>query len=76
MVNGSRTESSEFIIPDIQASDSRPLWHKIINTAAASPEDIVDFEEGAIIDPQSRVIVAPMALIVLQSRHNQTQSIV
>ncbi len=69
MVNGSREEPVEFIVPDILGPGGSTMWHKIIDTAALSPADIVDFEDGAGVEPGSTVATANMGLIVLQARN-------
>ncbi len=69
MVNGNKEETVEFIVPHIQAPGDSPMWHKIIDTATMSPEDIVDFEDGAVVEPGSRVATPNMGLVVLQSKY-------
>lgn len=69
MVNGSREEPVEFIVPDIQEPGTSARWHKIIDTAEPSPDDIVDFENGAAVEPGSTVTAANMSLIVLQAKN-------
>jgi hypothetical protein len=69
MVNGNKEETVEFIVPHIQAPGDSPMWHKIIDTAAISPEDIVDFEDGVVVKPGSRVATPNMGLVVLQSKY-------
>jgi glycogen operon protein len=68
MVNGSRDEAVEFIVPYIQGPGTSASWHKIIDTAEPSPDDIVDFENGAAVEPGSTVTAANMGLIVLQAK--------
>ena len=69
MVNGNREVGVEFIVPNIHSPGGSTMWHKIIDTAEVSPEDMVDFEDGAVVEPGSRVATPNMGLVVLQSKY-------
>ncbi len=62
-INGS-LEPVPFEIPP---SPTRRRWRRVIDTALASPLDIVPEEEGPLVVDGSRYIVAPLALVVLIS---------
>ena len=51
----------------IPPSPTRRKWRRIIDTALASPLDIVTEEEGPHVSDGSRYIIAPRSLIVLVS---------
>ncbi len=68
MINGSREHSAEFTVPQIPHPGGNAVWRMIMDTAAQSPGDIVDFENSTAVEPASSVAVPFMGLIVLQSR--------
>ena len=68
MINGNTQDSATFTVPDIPMVDHQQVWHKIIDTAAASPADIVEYENGFPVEPGSGIDLANMGLIVLQKR--------
>ncbi|MEE4165701.1 MAG: hypothetical protein V2I35_06855, partial [Desulfocapsaceae bacterium] len=67
MINGSREHSAEFTVPQIPHPGGNEVWRMIMDTAAQSPGDIVDFENSTAVEPGSSVAVPFMGLIVLQS---------
>jgi glycogen operon protein len=63
-INGSQ-EPVPFRIP---TSPTRRKWRRVVDTALASPLDIVAEEEGPLVADGSRYIAAPLSLIVLISK--------
>jgi glycogen operon protein len=62
-INGSQ-EPVPFRIPQ---APTRRKWRRVVDTALASPLDIVEEKEGPLVADGSRYIVAPLSLIVLIS---------
>jgi len=65
MLNGHRLADASFTPP---LPGKNRIWRQLIDTAAASPLDIVPEDEGAILPRKSTVKVAPMAAVVLISK--------
>jgi isoamylase len=59
--------SGDSITFSIPASPQRKRWHRVIDTALASPLDIVGLNEGPEVAVGSRYNVAPFSLVVLIS---------
>ena len=68
MINGNKHDSTTFTVPDLPMINHRQVWHKIVDTTAPSPADIVAYENGVPVEPKSAVDIANMGLIVLQNR--------
>lgn len=64
-INGSQ-EPVPFRIPP---SPTKRKWRRVVDTALASPLDIVAEDEGPFVADGSRYIAAPLSLIVLISEH-------
>jgi isoamylase len=62
-INGSR-EPVPFRIP---SSPTKRRWRRVVDTALASPLDIVGEDEGPNVPDGSRYIVSPLSLVVLIS---------
>ncbi len=69
MINGSKEDAALITVPHIPDPAGAGEWHKIIDTAAESPGDILDYENGEPVEPGSRIITPYMGLILLQSRY-------
>ena len=69
MINGDKTSEAQFTIPAIPNSKEQN-WLLIINTAAKSPDDIIDADKAQSVKPGSILKVANMGLIVLQGGSN------
>jgi hypothetical protein len=69
MINGSKENAAHVTVPDIPAPAGGGEWRKIIDTAAMSPEDILDYQNGSPVEPGSRIMIPFMGLIALQSRY-------
>lgn len=69
LVNGSRSETKTFTIPQAPGDQARIGWLHIIDTAAASPADFVNPDQAQPISAGAGVLVKPMALAVLQSQN-------
>jgi len=67
MLNGDTSETKNFTLPSDPDMNRTHDWNLIIDTAAASPHDIVDSNEARRITPGSTISVQPMALVMLQS---------
>jgi isoamylase len=62
-INGWK-ESLPFRVPP---SPTRRKWHRVVDTALPSPQDIVPENEGPEVPFNSRFVVAPMAMLLLIS---------
>jgi len=66
MVNGSRSETKTFTVPQ-SGHQAYPTWRHIIDTAADSPADFVDAAEALRINAGDGIEIKPMALALLQA---------
>jgi glycogen operon protein len=57
-------ESLVFRIP---ASPTGRPWRRVIDTALPSPQDIVELDEGPVVDPRTAYHVSPHSMLVLIS---------
>ncbi len=67
MMNGSRDQTLQFILPDVPEAGEERAWFQIIDTAAAPPRDILSPEEADRLSGGQSVTVLPQAVAVLQS---------
>ncbi len=67
MLNGHRETAAEFTLPALPDGTGAGNWHKIIDTAAASPEDVVSLPQATVLNAGDSIAVAPMAAVVLQA---------
>jgi hypothetical protein len=67
MMNGSREQSLQFILPDVPEAGGERAWFQIIDTAAAPPRDILSLGEADRLRGGQSVAVLPQAVVVLQS---------
>ncbi len=68
MLNGNREESLRFLPPIVPDAGEKRAWFQIIDTAAASPHDVVPITEAREISAGQPISVLPQAMIVLQSK--------
>ena len=64
MLNGSRETAALFTVP---VPSRQRLWRKIIDTSLKPPADIVDPDQADQVECKSKLTVAPMGCLVLQS---------
>ncbi|MCG6930782.1 MAG: glycogen debranching enzyme [Desulfofustis sp.] len=67
LVNGSRSQTVTFTVPDLPEGCASLFWLQIVDTGAASPFDIVEANQASAVQAGSRIKVEPMTLIALQS---------
>lgn len=65
MLNGDREDSADFEVPVLPRGR---IWRRILDTAAAAPDDIMDEPQGVILTKGKPVLVLPMAAVVLISK--------
>ena len=70
MLNGHRQQERTFTIPPVPPRRNPRIWKKIIDTGLEGPADFLDSAQAPPLEENSRVAVAPMGCVVLQSRHN------
>ena len=68
MVNGDRQQTLTFRPPEVPVNHAARHWHRIIDTAAPSPEDV--FLPDAPLSPAELhgIAVQPLAVVILQSQ--------
>ena len=74
MVNGGRRRHQSFIVPAPPAQDKTHHWVRLVDTAAASPDDFVEAAKAERLAAGSHYRVEPMALVLLQSSTTLPQS--
>ncbi|MCI5132907.1 MAG: hypothetical protein D3904_15675 [Candidatus Electrothrix sp. EH2] len=67
MLNGHPAQEALFTVPAGTAGTVRCRWKKIIDTAQEAPKDICDPEKGRTVAVGSKVKVAAMGCVVLQT---------
>ena len=67
MINGSRKDTLRFTLPGIPRDTLYRTWFRIINTAAAAPDDFVDPARHPPLASGQAVAVLPQSVVVLQS---------
>ncbi len=72
MINGRRQTQKSFTIPHPAGYQAHPAWGRIIDTAAAGPDDYIEIEAAPTIFPGSTCLVEPMALVILRSREQSS----
>ncbi len=68
MLNGNRQKSIIFTIPTIPEGDGSSAWYQIIDTSAKGSEDFNSLEYAKTIPQGSKISLAPMGAMVLQSQ--------
>jgi len=68
MINGSRVETLRFTLPGVPGDAPDRAWFRIIDTAAAAPDDFVDPTRHPPVDSRQALAVLPQSVVVLQSR--------
>lgn len=67
MLNGSRQDSVEIVLPDPPQSGGRGKWHTIIDTSKVSPDDFVSPEKAEGHPAGEKIKIAVMTAVVLQT---------
>ncbi len=67
MINGSREQTLQFILPEVPVTEEERLWLQTIDTAAAPPRDMLSLGEAGRLRGGQSVAVLPQAVVVLQS---------
>jgi hypothetical protein len=68
MINGSRSAALPFTLPGIPGPGRSLAWFRIIDTAAAPPDDFVDIGFQPPLSGDQIINVLPQAVVVLQIR--------
>ena len=67
MMNGDRTETVEFQLPEVPQKQLGGEWRKIIDTAAVAPQDLVDYKKGEKYYAFDQLEVPAQTVVVLQA---------